>query len=129
MAINVVKSNETEEAITAEHIEASNADVIAKFADTAKSIEASNADELSKFADLLEPIAVIFGDKELKDVYKSGNLIAVVQAMLKRHPKEVVQALAILDGADPAFYKVNLLTVPAKIISLFNQPGVEDLFR
>ena len=92
-----------------------------------KDIEGEAA--LALLADLLEPAQVIFSDDEIvQTIKKENSKIKWVQAMLRKQPKAVIKMMAILDGEDPETFKVNVFTLPAKILELLNDPDVSNLF-
>lgn len=82
------------------------------------------------FADLLEPIAEILTDSEIVKLVQSEDVkqIEVIKKILKGHSKSVVQILAILEGEDPATYKPDIITLPKKLIEIFNDEAFIDLF-
>ena len=84
-------------------------------------------DALDILAELIEPAAEIFGDKEFSRQYKIAPVKAVKWA-LKNKAKAVITILAVLDGEDPAEYKPNILTLPAKLLELLNDPDRINLF-
>ena len=86
---------------------------------------------LDILADLVEPAAAIMADKEIAAIAKSKQpVIKVVKPAIKNHKAEVIEIMAILDGEDPKEYaeKVNLFTLPAKLLSLLNDPDLKNLF-
>lgn len=92
-------------------------------------MERTNEQELELFADLLEPVATIIADPEISALLKRGEPpIRAIAAAIKRHKQEVVEILAITDGADPADYKVNAMTIPIKLARLLKRPEVQELF-
>lgn len=84
-------------------------------------------DALEVLADLLEPAAEIFGDKEFSQLYKTNRMEAVKFA-LKQKGKAVITILAVLDNEDPATYKPGLLTIPARLLEILNDPDLVSLF-
>lgn len=86
---------------------------------------------LDMLADLIEPAAAIMTDREIVSAVRA-NLpkIKIVKAAIKNHKPEVIEILAILDGADPKEYaeKVTLFTLPAKLLEIFNDPDLMSLF-
>lgn len=86
---------------------------------------------LDLLADLIEPAAAIMADKEITNAVRA-NLpkIKIVKAAIKNHKAEVIEILAILDGEDPKKYaeKVTLFTLPAKLLEIFNDPDLMNLF-
>lgn len=84
---------------------------------------------LDALADLMEPAARIFADDAVKDSIKSGEpKLILAKKLIKGHKKEVIEILAILDGADPATYQVTLLTLPLKLLEILNDPDCANLF-
>lgn len=87
---------------------------------------------LDILADLLDPVAIIAGDKEVKAIYNSGRpKLYLVKYIIKNHKKEIIEILAILDKEDPATYaeKLTLITLPTKVIELFNDKDLQELFQ
>ena len=86
---------------------------------------------LDMLADLIEPAAAIMADKEISNAAKA-NLpkIKIVKTAIKNHKPEVIEIMAILDGEDPEDYaeKVNLFTLPAKLLEILNDPDLMSLF-
>lgn len=84
---------------------------------------------LDALADLIDPLSAICLDEVIQKSVKSGEpKLLLAKKILKGHKKEVIKILAILDGADPETYEVDLLTLPAKLIQIINDPEVVSLF-
>lgn len=84
---------------------------------------------LEVLADLLDPAAEIFQDEEIVAALRGdGSRLEKIKVVLKKKPKAVIKLMAILDGEDPETYKVNVFTLPVKIIQLLNDPLLADLF-
>lgn len=86
---------------------------------------------LDMLADLIEPAAAIMADKEIARIGKSGQPRSkLIKPAIKNHKQEVIEILAILDGEDPEDYaeKVNLFTLPAKLLEILNDPDLMSLF-
>lgn len=88
----------------------------------------SNEESLDLFADLLEPVAEILADAEVKEAFESKK-IRGVKVAIKNHKAEVVQILALIDGIPVEEYKVNVFTLPLKLLELLNKPEVAELFQ
>ena len=92
-------------------------------------------DALDILADLMEPVVEIFGDRELAEAWRENRAMAVKMA-LKGHKKSVFQMLAIIDREDyedpealEAYkQRFNVFTLPARLMELFNDPVLVDLF-
>lgn len=85
---------------------------------------------LDILADIVEPAAAIFADKEIKDIYESGQpKLKLVKVIIKRHKPEVMQILAALDGEDPETYSPGLFTLPLRLIEILNDPELASFFE
>lgn len=86
---------------------------------------------LDILADIIEPAATIMADKEVANFAKSGKpVIKLIKPLIKNHKREVIEIMAILEGEDPEEYaeKVNLFTLPAKLLELLNDQDLKSLF-
>ena len=83
---------------------------------------------LDVLADLIEPASEIMTDKMVVATAKSGQKLRAIRLAIKNHKKAVIEILAALDGADVDNYEVNVLTLPAKLLEIFNDPMVMSLF-
>lgn len=87
---------------------------------------------LDVMADLVEPIAEIFSDKEVQQIYKAKQpYIKMVKPAIKNHKSAVITILALLDGEDPGKYtkKINLLSLPGKLLEILNDKDLQEVFR
>ena len=85
---------------------------------------------LDALADLLEPITEIITDEEFVRLSRSNApKIKLAKAAIKGHKKAIIEILAILDGVPPEEYEVNLITLPKKLLEVFNDPDVASLFQ
>ena len=82
---------------------------------------------LDVIADLIDPISEIFADEAIRKA-AGGNKLDLVKIILKGHKKSIIEILAILDGEDPKTYEVSLISLPAKILELLNDPELASLF-
>lgn len=89
--------------------------------------EFQNEDALDLLADLIDPVSNILADDE---VIKSlnTNKISMVKTIIKTHKKEVIEILARLDGVPVEEYKVNVFTLPIKLIEILNDEGLVNFF-
>ena len=92
--------------------------------------ERTNEEALDLFADLLEPCAEILADREFTESLTSGEKrVKAVRTAIRNHKSQIIEILAILDGEDPATYKVpNPLTLFKKLMDFLNRDEVKDLF-
>lgn len=88
----------------------------------------TNEEALDLFADLLEPIAEILTDEEVKAAYAEKPIKGIKKA-IKRHKRTIVSALALIDGVPVKEYKVDVLTLPFRVLELANRPEFQDLFQ
>ena len=84
---------------------------------------------LDVLADLIDPVAEIFGDKEISAALQSGKAPAkAIKLALKNHKRAVLDMMAALDGEDPATYQPSLFVLPKRLLDLLNDPEVQQLF-
>lgn len=82
------------------------------------------------WAEIIEPATEIFSDAELREaVGKNANRLSLVKLILKNHPKEIIEIMARLDGADPETYEPNMFRLPAMLLEIFNDEDFTDLFQ
>ena len=84
---------------------------------------------LEALADIIDPAVEIMSDNEINLALKNGNNLFAVKKALKKHKKAVTEILAVLDGEDPETYKPKIVTLPAKLLEIFNDPYVIELFQ
>lgn len=82
---------------------------------------------LDVLADIIEPANEIFSDEEVKEASEKSKAKAISIA-IKKHKKEVIAIMAALDDVPIENYHFNILTVPIKILSILNDPELEQLF-
>lgn len=81
------------------------------------------------FADLLEPIGKIVADEEVQKVVSSDKpKVVIIKTLLKKHKKEVIEMMAILDGVPVKKYEVNFITLPLKLVELLNDEELMKVF-
>lgn len=87
---------------------------------------------LDFLADIMDPIISIMSDKEVQDAFRADDRLTAIKLLLRSHKKETIQIMAIMDGEGDAVEeyteKVNILTLPRKLLELFNDPEVMALF-
>lgn len=88
-----------------------------------------NERAIETLADIIDPIVDICNDLTVKTAFKSGDRMKGVKTILKDHSKSVFEILARLDGVEPENYKCDILTLPAKLLDLLNDPNVSVLFQ
>lgn len=85
---------------------------------------------LDLLADILDPVIEIASDPKVKEMVSDEKIsrVQAVQYVIKNHKKPIMQILAMLDGVPVEEYHCNLLTLPAKLLAIFNDPEVMKLF-
>ena len=84
---------------------------------------------LDALADLIEPSSEIMTDKEVVALFKSGQRTKAISKAIKNHKKAVITILAISEGENPEEYQPSVLSLPAKLLEIFNDKEMLDLFR
>ena len=90
--------------------------------------EIKDEEALDVLADLLDPSIAIFGDEEVGDYYRGGVKLKAVQVAIKKHKKDVMSMMAILDGVPVEEFHCNLLTLPKMLLEIFSDPDLESFF-
>ena len=83
---------------------------------------------LEALADIIDPAIEILADKEMVKAFKTKPRIEIIKMAIKRHKKAVLTILAALDGETPETYEVNILSLPKKMLEVFNDPELQSLF-
>lgn len=78
---------------------------------------------------IIEPATEIMTDKEFRDLARKRNVAKAASVALKNHKSAVLSILAALDGEDPETYSPSLLSIPKKLLDLFNDPDLIELFE
>lgn len=84
---------------------------------------------LDALADLIEPAAEIMTDEQFVKCIRNNNRVKAVKLVLKNHKQAIITIMAVLDGKKPEEYEVNILTLPAKLLEVLNDPDVMNLFQ
>ena len=90
--------------------------------------ELKNEQAIEALADIFDPIAEIASDEEIKKAARSDNKVMTVKLILKKHSKSVLKIMAAFEGVPVEEYECNILTLPVKLIELFNRPEFTFLF-
>lgn len=90
--------------------------------------EIKNKEALDTLVELIDPVVEICKDAELKQVMADNNRVQAIKLAVKNHKKQVVQILAILDGENPQTYEFNIVTLPIKLMELFNDEDMMAFF-
>ena len=85
---------------------------------------------LDVFVNILDPASEIIADKEIYDaVQRNATKMEIVKIAIANHKRAVLEILAALDGKTVDEYEVSILTLPKKLIELFNDPELVSLFQ
>ena len=90
--------------------------------------ELKNEQAIEALADMFDPIVEIASDDAIKSAARSDNKILVIKLMLKNHARSIFELMAASDGVPVDEYECNMLTLPAKLMELFNRPEFSFLF-
>lgn len=91
--------------------------------------EIKGKEAIETLANLMEPVSKIAADKDVQDAVQSKQpLPIIVKKLLQGHPDEVIEVLALLDGADPKSYEPSLLSLPMKLLEILNDEEIQALF-
>lgn len=90
--------------------------------------ELKNEQSIEALADMFDPIIEIASDDAIKSAARSGDKIQTVKLMLKNHSRAIFELMAITDGVPVDEYECNVLTLPAKLMELFDRPEFSFLF-
>ena len=90
--------------------------------------EIKNEQAIEALANMLDPIIEIASDPEIVSVARKNDKLSMVKLMLKNHSRAIFELLAASEGSSPDEYECNMLTLPAKLLELLNQPEFNFLF-
>lgn len=88
--------------------------------------EIKNEDAIELWANLVDPISVIVLDEDVK---KETTRLKQIGVALKKHKKEVITILALLDGVPVDEYECNAVTLPKTIIEVLNDEEIQDFLE
>jgi hypothetical protein len=91
-------------------------------------IKGVNAIEV--LADLLIPFSRIAQDPEVVTAFRDDDTpkIKLVELLLKKHPQEILEVFAIIEGVPVEQYQPTLIELPMKLLDFLNDPDVQSLF-
>lgn len=79
-------------------------------------------------ADLIDPVSVIASDDEFRQLLDADKKVDGIKYLLKKHSKEVLTCMAILNDEDPKTYSPSFVALPAMLLELLNTPELVELF-
>lgn len=83
---------------------------------------------LDLLADIIEPATSILADPKVQKAIKKDNKMVVIKLILKDHKKAVIEIMAAMDGVPVSEYKVNILTLPMKLLEIMNDEELVSFF-
>lgn len=83
---------------------------------------------LEIIADLIDPIGVLLRDDIFKAKIQSDDRIGAVKYLLKNHPRDVIEILALINEEDPKTYAPNIIQLPMMLMDLLSDSDVMSLF-
>jgi hypothetical protein len=89
--------------------------------------EYRNEEAAEKLIVLLDMVEPLLKDTEVMAAMKSGTL-AAAKAMLKTHPKEIIDILAYVDGIQREKYTVSPVGILKRLIRLLNDDDTSAVF-
>ena len=82
---------------------------------------------LELIADIIEPATEILADPAIKDAF-SRSKMAAIKVAIKNHKSAIKEIIARLDGKTPEECHFTALSLPIKLLSMFNDPELQQLF-
>lgn len=83
---------------------------------------------LDVLADIMEPASEIMTDKDVVLLARAGERLRSVSTAIKNHKGAVIKILAILEMEDPEEYQPSLMSLPTKLLEVFNDPTMKQVF-
>lgn len=95
-----------------------------------KIAEYKGTEAIDLLAEIMIPVCKIIEDEELRNYLTSGGVsnLGMVQKILKSHPEEILDIMALVDQEDRETYEPNIFVLPARLIELFSMPEMKMLF-
>lgn len=92
--------------------------------------EIKGEEALDVLADMIVPITAIANDEEVRAGFET-NVATCASIAIKKHKDDVIDMLTALDGRskEEMLEDMNILTLPAVLIEILNEPAVQSLFR
>lgn len=91
--------------------------------------EIKNEQAIEVLADMFDPIVEIASDPNVIEAARSDNKTLMVKCILKDHSKAIFELMALCEGVPVEEYECNILTLPIKLVELFNRPEFSVLFQ
>ena len=82
---------------------------------------------LELIADIIEPATEILADPAIKEAF-SRSKMAAIKVAIKNHKSAIKEIIARLDGKTPEECHFTAISLPIKLLSMFNDPDLQQLF-
>ena len=82
---------------------------------------------LDLIADIIEPATEILADPAIKDAFGRSKM-AAIKVAIKNHKSAIKEIIARLDGKTPEECHFTAISLPIKLLSMFNDPDLKQLF-
>lgn len=91
--------------------------------------EFKNESAVDVLADLLEPASAICSDAELVNaVREKQSILKIAQIALKKHQKEVVEVLAIINGVSVDEFECTPVSILNDLLNVLNDTELVEFF-
>lgn len=87
-----------------------------------------NEDALDLLVEILDPIGVLFADKDFTDSITKGDKLKAVKVAITNHKEEILMILACLEGKKREEYQANIIEMTKQILEVFNDKELVDFF-
>lgn len=91
--------------------------------------EIKNEQAIEVLADMFDPIIEIASDEQIVSAARGNNKVLMVKCILKGHSRAVFELMALSEGVPVEEYECDILTLPIKLLDLFNRPEFGFLFQ
>lgn len=91
--------------------------------------EVKNEQAIEVLADMFDPIIEIASDEQVVLAARGNNKVLMVKHILKDHSRAVFELMALSEGVPVEEYECDILTLPIKLLDLFNRPEFGFLFQ
>ena len=82
---------------------------------------------LELIADIIEPATEILADPAIKEAF-SRSKMAAIKVAIKNHKSAIKEIIARLDGKTPGECHFTAISLPIKLLSMFNDPDLQQFF-
>lgn len=91
--------------------------------------EYKDEDALNLLADLIDPTVEIFGDPEVAKWVRAKVHIKAIQVALRKHQKDIIDMMALLEDVPREEYHFTLSTLPKMLLDVMHDPELKDFFE